>query len=215
MNLFETATEKKKSVAAKATNDNITIKENDFHNAVYRLAEIDTIKEALNAEEKSLSDEVKSRSIEEFVKIYEATGTYPGSFDVVATGGTRINPTTKKAEKLKDAAFKCIPTDKYIMLNEESFDFLGETYGKEIVTKTTVYTMDTALVEKYGEAISKMIMACKEIPMEDKVKLISKTTTYSVTKGTIKNLKNFKASVSELVANILPVFQRKNIRIIA
>jgi len=212
INLFATAPEKKKSVKAASRNE-VVINDSVFHNAVYRLAEIDTEKAILVAEEKSLGDEVKNRSIAEFTNLYDKTGVYPGSFDIVATGGSRINKATKKAEKLKDAGFMCLPTDKYISLNEDSFDFLKETYGNDIVEKTVTYTMNTELVEKYGEAISKMIMACKEIPEADKFSLISQTTSYSVRKGTIKSLKSFKASVSELVANILPVFQRKNVRI--
>jgi len=204
MNLFATAPETKKSKSTTANREQVVINESSFHKAVYRLAQIDAEKDALKAEETSLNDDVKLRSIEEFSKLYDKTGVYPGSFDIVATG----------AKNLKDATFMCLPTDKYISLNEDSFNFLKETYGKEIVEKTETYTMNTELVEKYGEVISKLILNCKEISDQDKLMLISKSTSYSVRKGTIKSLKTFKTSVSELVANILPVFQRKNIRII-
>ena len=204
INLFDEAPVTKKSSAAKADKDQIIIKEAAFHTSVHRLAEIVALKEALEAEEKSLADDVKLRSIEEFAKLYNTTGVYPGSFNVVATG----------AKGKKDATYMFLPTDKYIMLNEDSYNFLKETYGEEIVEKNVSYAMDTKLIEKYGKEISAAIMGCKGIPEADKKALITREIKWSVKKGTIKNLKAFAAPISQLVANILPVFQRKIIRIV-
>ena len=214
MNLFQNAPVAKTTSKAKAEKPEVRINEPEFHEAVYRLAEIAIEKDALEAEEKSLGDDVKTRSIEEFVKLYEKTGTYPGSFNVFATGGHEYDKKGKPVRDLEEAGFMCLPTDKYITINEESYEFLSKKFGDNIVEKTDTYFMNTELVEKYGDVISKLIMNCKEINDTDKLLLISKKTTYSVRKGTIQSLKSFKASIGELVSNILPVFQRKNVRIV-
>jgi hypothetical protein len=108
-----------------------------------------------------------------------------------------------------------IPTDKYIKITKERFEELKDSYGEELVEETTTYTMDSELVEKYGDILSDLISKCKAITKEDKEKLIQATNSYSIRKGTISTLKeNFSShTVGEMLQEIKPVYQMKGIRI--
>ena len=106
-----------------------------------------------------------------------------------------------------------IPTDKYIKIGEERFEELRSTYGGEIVEENTTYTMDAKLIEQYGELLSDAIAKIKGIPDNDKKKLISAVTSYSIKKGTISELDKFGATIPEMLEEIKPVYQMKNVKI--
>jgi hypothetical protein len=167
-----------------------------------RLAEVNQEIDALSAEASILAGTVKERSIKEFTKLYEANGKYPGSFNIRATG----------LKGQEDASLMFIPTDKYIKIGEERYKELVESYGEGIAEEKTTYTMDAALIEQYGELLSEAIHKIKGIPDSDKKKLISATVSYSIKKGTISDLPKFPATITEMVEEIRPIFQLKNIK---
>jgi len=93
---------------------------------------------------------------------------------------------------------------------------LQEEFGDEIVTEETVFTMDSKLIEKYGSVISDLIKNCKKIEVNDKPKLISATVTHTVTKGTLQVADKYvtkKMPLDEVLDNISPVYQMKNLKI--
>ena len=73
--------------------------------------------------------------------------------------------------------------------------------------------MNTELIEKYGETISNLIEKCKAIPEADKAKLIGAITTYEIKKGTISELDKYDATIPEMLEDIKPVYQLKNVKI--
>jgi len=203
-NLFDKA----KKAAPKAEDKNkkveVIIKEPAFYTSLSHLADITRKLDELEAEQKILSADVKERSIKAFEDLYEQTGAYPGSFNIKAT------------DPKKDAASMLfIPSDKYITINEERATELRNGYGDDIVTESTVYTMDADLIEKYGEIISDLILNCKKITKEDKDKLISASTKFSIKKGTITELKTKYSDVplNEVIMDIKPVFMIKGVKI--
>lgn len=203
-NLFKVAKEKGATAASKGTDKTeVVIHEPEFHGTLTRLAEVNTEIDNLNAEAASLAGIVKERGIKEFGDLYSSKGKYPGSFLIKATG----------LPSQPSASLMFIPTDKYIKIDEARATELQETYGDAIVTENTVYTMDAKLVEKYGEEISKAINAIKTISTADKEALIKATPSYTVSKGTISNLTDYKGTIPTLLEDIHPVYQLKGIKI--
>jgi hypothetical protein len=203
MNLFKAAKEKGATASGAPQKTEVVINDAKFHLNITRLVEVNRQIDELSAESSVLSSEVKERSISEFAKLYESTGKYPGSFIIKGEG----------MKKLPTASLMFIPTDKYIKIGEERFEELKETYGEDIVEENTTYTMDAKLIEQYGELLSDAIAKIKGIPDSDKKKLISAVTSYSVKKGTISELDKFGATIPEMLEEIKPVYQMKNVKI--
>jgi hypothetical protein len=195
-NLFKQA--KPAETKAKPKKSEVEINDFQFQTSLSRLAEVNQQIDNLNAEVVELTDIVKKRSTEEFIKIYESSKKYPGSFNIIS--GT--------------SSLMFVPTDRYIKIDEERYNDLQTTYGEEMVEKTDTYTMDTKLVEKYGQIISDLIINCSDIEEIDKANLISVATNYSVKKGTISTiLEKFKEhSLETVFEDIRPVITLKNIK---
>jgi hypothetical protein len=202
-NLFKKAKEKGATASAKPSKEEVVVNDPKFHLSLSRLAEVNKQVDELNAEAAVLASEVKERSIKEFTRLYDSTGKYPGSF-ILRGSGLKGQPT---------ASLMFIPTDKYIKIGEDRFNEMVEKYGEEIATEKTTYTMNTELVEKYGEVISNLIEKCKDIPKDDKEKLIAAVTSYEIKKGTISELPSFPATITEMLEEIKPVYQMKNVKV--
>ena len=196
-NLFAAAKTAAPAKPAKAQKE--VVKINSIAAELERLAQVQEQIDALSAEAKLLTETVKAESINAFVDLYEKKASYPGSFEIEAG----------------NASMLFIPMDKYITINEERAEELQSKYGAEIVEENTTYTMDAALVEKYGEEISNLIMKSKKIAEEDKSKLIGATVKYAVKKGTITAITEKFADygVDEVVMDIKPVFSMKNVKL--
>lgn len=191
---------------SKGAKTEVIINDPNFHKNLTRLAVVNSEIDELEAESKVLTGIAKERAVAEFADLYKKTGKYPGSFNIVS-----------RVPGSNDAQFMFLPTDRYIKIDAERSEELKKKYGEDIVTEKTVYTMDTELVEKYGDIISKLIENCEQIPDSDKAKLIAATTLFEIKKGTITDLLNstHKAfgEVGEMVEEIKPVFQLKNIKV--
>lgn len=198
-NLFAAAKAQGATAAPAAKNQKETVNIKSIASELERLAQVQEQIDSLTAEAKLLTEVVKTESVNAFIGLYEKKGSYPGSFNIEA--GT--------------ASMLFIPNDKYISLNEERAEELQSKYGAEIIEETTTYTMDASLIEKYGEEISNLILKSKKITDEDKPKLIGATTKYSVKKGTISTItdKFSDFGVDEVVGDIKPVFQMKNVKV--
>ena len=118
-----------------------------------------------------------------------------------------------KEENDDTAQFMFIPTDKYITITPARAEELQDLYGETIVEEKTVFSFDNAMIEKYGEIISRMIEESTDIAEKDKEKIIKATTSFSVAKGTIDNFSKL-GNVQELMEATKPVVMLKNIGII-
>lgn len=202
-NLFKAAKEKGATASAAPTKTEVEINDPIFHANLSRLAELNAQIDELSAETKVLTDEVKGRSITEFTKLYEKNGKYPGSFNIKSTGMVGQ----------PEASLMFIPTDKYIKINEERYNELSQAYGPSLVSEKTTYVMDSELVEKYGEELSDAIAKIPGIPDSDKAKLIKAMVSFEIAKGTIQELTKYRATVGEMLEEIKPVYQMKNVKV--
>jgi hypothetical protein len=201
VNLFDKKNAKK--TTAKAEKVEVQIKEPKFHMDLGRLAQVTKEIDELSAEAAVLHGEIKDRGITEFQKLYQATDRYPGSFMVKASGLKGAAP----------ASYMFIPTDRYLKIDEDRASELQNEFGESIVEETTTYTMDAKLIEKYGAIISELIGKCKAISDDDKGNLISIATSYAVKKGTISELHKYEGTIPEILEEIKPIYQIKNIKI--
>lgn len=205
MNLFNQAKKEQPVKTVKATNDKVRVKpsgidQDELFEMLAEMEEIQKKEKALNAKFAMLSDEVKGLGKEEFAKLFESTGTYPGSFMLEAERGEDI------------AQVMFLPTDKYIKINAEQSASLREEFGDEIVTEDTQYGFSKPMLEKYGQEISEAIMN-SDIPDKDKSKIITATTSYTVSKGSVQKM-NVYGDVETVMEKIRPVLMLKGSEVI-
>lgn len=194
MNLFATA---KQKVEKKPKNEKISVRIEKISNDLTRLAELQEKIDAMTAEAKLLSENVRSVGVETFVDLYDKNKKYPGSFNVEAG----------------KASMMFIPVDRYIKIDHVRAQELIDKYGEDSVSEKTTYIMSTDLVDKYGEIISDLIIKSKKIAEEDKAKLISANTDFSVASGMIQRLEDYSTHKMEIIEDIKPIFQLKNVKV--
>lgn len=201
-NLFDKAKNNGTKPAAKASSKTeVVVNDKNLEKNLRQLANVNSQIDALNATAADLTGQIKPRIIEEFVKVYSKDKKYPGSFNL----------------KAGLSSLMVVPTDKYLTIDKDRAEALQSQYGAEIVEEKDTYIMDNAMIEKYGDVISKLIMNCKDISAEDKDKLIRVETKISVRKGTIKEVfekfpKEAAKNLAGIVEDIQPVFQMKNVK---
>ena len=202
-NLFAKA---KKSAPAKTTKAKdekvrIAIEDKTFFDKIEKLEVLQDQMKVAKAKADMISDELRDLGKSEWAKLYDQTGKNPGSVML-----EQVN-----AEDVAQLMF--IPTDKYITITPERAEELQETYGAEIVEEETTFSFDSAMIEKYGEILSRLIEESDEIKDADKEKIIKATTKYSVAKGTIDKFATY-GDVNEVMDAVKPVVALKNVEII-
>lgn len=204
MSLFSKAkaSAPEKTAKVKEMKTRIRIEDEDFFKNVSKLADLNDRMKSDKAKADIISDELRVIGTDEWIKLYDKTGKNPGS--VMIEGVNDLDDT---------AQFMYVPSDKYISINSERAEELIETYGEEIVDEKTTYSFDNEMIEKYGEVLSRMIEESVEISDKDKEKIIKAVTTYSISKGTIDNFKDY-GDASEMMESTKPVISLKNIELI-
>jgi hypothetical protein len=202
-NLFAKA---KKSAPAKTTKAKdekvrIAIEDTTFFDKIQKLEVLQDQMKVAKAKADMISDELRDLGKSEWAKLYDQTGKNPGS----------VMLEQANAEDVAQLMF--IPTDKYITITPERAEELQETYGEEIVEEETTFSFDSAMIEKYGEILSRLIEESDEIKDADKEKIIKATTKYSVAKGTIDKFSTY-GDVVEVMEAVKPVVSLKNVEII-
>ncbi len=202
--LFEKAKKSATTKTSKAKDEKvrISIENPDFFDKIEKLETLQDNMKRDKAKADMISDELRDLGKSEWAKLYSKTGKNPGS---VMLEHTKDNDDT--------AQLMLVPSDKYITINEERADELRETYGDEIVSEETNFGFDAAMIEKYGEILSRLIEECDEIPEKDKEKIVTAKTVYSVAKGTIDSFSKY-GDVSEVMEAVKPVVSLKNVEII-
>ncbi len=202
-NLFNKA---KKAAPAKTTKGKdekvrLTVEDPNFFSKVEKLEALQDQMKAAKAKADMISDEIRDVAKEEWLKQYAKTGKNPESVMICQENGLDV------------AQLMFVPTDRYITINEARAEELRETYDDEIVTEETTFGFDSAMIEKYGEILSRLIEESNEIDEKDKEKIITAKTTYSVAKGTIDNFTKY-GDVNEVMEAVKPVVALKNVEII-
>ena len=203
-NLFAKA---KKSAPAKTTKAKdekvrIAIEDKTFFDKIEKLEVLQDQMKVAKAKADMISDELRDLGKSEWAKLYDQTGKNPGTVML-----EQVNATDDVAQLM------FVPTDKYITITPERAEELQETYGAEIVEEETTFSFDSAMIEKYGEILSRLIEESDEIKDTDKEKIIKATTKYSVAKGTIDKFATY-GDVNEVMDAVKPVVALKNVEII-
>ena len=201
-NLFAKAkTSAPKTTKAKDEKVRITIEDATFFDKIQKLEVLQDQMKVAKAKADMISDELRDLGKDEWAKLYDKTGKNPGSVMLEQTVNEDV------------AQLMFVPTDKYITINEARAEELREVYGEEIVTEETTFGFDSAMIEKYGEILSRLIEESDEIAEKDKEKIITAKTTFTVAKGTIDNFPKF-GNVNEVMEAVKPVVALKNVEII-
>jgi hypothetical protein len=202
-NLFAKA---KKSAPAKTTKAKdekvrLVVEDPTFFSKVEKLEALNDQMKAAKAKADMISDELRDVAKTEWLNQYEKTNKNPESVMIC------------QSQDEDTAQFMFIPMDKYITITAERAEELQETFGEEIVEEETTFSFDSAMIEKYGEILSRLIEESDEIKESDKEKIIKATTKYSVAKGTIDKFATY-GDVNEVMEAVKPVVSLKNVEII-
>jgi hypothetical protein len=202
-NLFAKA---KKSAPAKTTKAKdekvrLVVEDPTFFSKVEKLEALNDQMKAAKAKADMISDELRDVAKTEWLNQYEKTNKNPESVMIC------------QSQDDDTAQFMFIPMDKYITITAERAEELQETFGEEIVEEETTFSFDSAMIEKYGEILSRLIEESDEIKDADKEKIIKATTKYSVAKGTIDKFATY-GDVNEVMEAVKPVVSLKNVEII-
>jgi len=202
-NLFAKA---KKSAPAKTTKAKdekvrLVVEDPTFFSKVEKLEALNDQMKAAKAKADMISDELRDVAKTEWLNQYERTNKNPESVMIC------------QSQDDDTAQFMFIPMDKYITITSDRAEELQETFGEEIVEEETTFSFDSAMIEKYGEILSRLIEESDEIKDADKEKIIKATTKYSVAKGTIDKFSTY-GDVNEVMEAVKPVVSLKNVEII-
>ena len=202
-NLFAKAkkTAPAKTSKAKEQKVRLTVEDANFFTNVQKLEELQDQMKTAKAKADMISDEIRDVAKDAWLNQYQTTGKNPESVMICQENGEDV------------AQLMFIPTDKYITITPERAEELQETYGAEIVEEETTFSFDSAMIEKYGEILSRLIEESDEIKDADKEKIIKATTKYSVAKGTIDKFATY-GDVNEVMDAVKPVVALKNVEII-
>jgi hypothetical protein len=202
-NLFQKA---KKSAPVKPTKGKeekvrLVVEDPTFFSKVEKLEALNDQMKAAKAKADMISDELRDVAKTEWLNQYERTNKNPESVMIC------------QSQDDDTAQFMFIPMDKYITITSDRAEELQETFGEEIVEEETTFSFDSAMIEKYGEILSRLIEESDEIKDADKEKIIKATTKYSVAKGTIDKFSTY-GDVVEVMEAVKPVVSLKNVEII-
>jgi hypothetical protein len=202
-NLFAKA---KKSAPAKPSKGKeekvrLVVEDPTFFSKVEKLEALNDQMKAAKAKADMISDELRDVAKTEWLNQYERTNKNPESVMIC------------QSQDEDTAQFMFIPMDKYITITSDRAEELQETFGEEIVEEETTFSFDSAMIEKYGEILSRLIEESDEIKDADKEKIIKATTKYSVAKGTIDKFSTY-GDVVEVMEAVKPVVSLKNVEII-
>jgi hypothetical protein len=190
-----------KTTKAKDQKVRISIEDPTFFEKIQKLESLQDQMKMAKAKSDMISDELRDLGKSEWANLYDKTGKNPGSVMLEQVQGEDV------------AQLMFVPSDKYITITEARAEELRDVYGDEIVTEETTFGFDSAMIEKYGEILSRLIEESDEISDRDKEKIITAKTTYSVAKGTVDNLSKF-GEVGVVMEDVKPVVALKNVEII-
>jgi hypothetical protein len=202
-NLFNKAKKTAVTTTTKAKEKKVSIlvEDPEFFTKVQKLEALQERMKLDKAKADNLSDEIKDISKEEWTKLYQKTGVNPGSILIEAENGDDT------------ASVMFIAADNYIKISPARAEELTEKFGEDIVEEKTTFSFDLAMVEKYGEVLSKLIEESNEIDEDDKDAIIKAVTTFSIAKGTIDKMKQF-GRVASIMEEVKPIVSLKNVEII-
>jgi len=187
---------KQKGVTKKAETHEVVILpelENDIQKIVNLKAQIAELEATLTIADSTIREAGKDA----MVKLYKEKKRFPGTLKVVAGKGS----------------YQFITSDRYIKIDEERHNELAQQYGPELVEENTVYSFNTEILENHMEHISDLLMSSEILSEREKEDLLNAVTSYTVKKGTIKDLANITDDIEGIITDIQPVFSVKSVQV--
>lgn len=193
-NMFDKA---KKTGAKKKVEKHEVVNLPNLEENVSKLAELNAKIAELEAERATLDGEVREAGKEAMINLYNKKKAFPGTLKVVAGA----------------ASFQFITSDRYKKIDEDRYNELAEEYSEELVEENTKFSFNTTILMKHMDHISELLMNSKKISDEDKEMLLESETSYTVKKGTIKELfSHVDDNVEGIIEDIQPVFSIKSVQ---
>jgi hypothetical protein len=141
---------------------------------ISRYEELKAIMKNAKAESDLIGGRIKEVGFQKWLELYEQNRTNPNSIDLI-DGDENI------MLQVKDSYKKVEPEKRAIL--QENYPDLLET--------TIVYTIDTTLLDKYGEVLTNLINNSKDIEEKDKDKLVKGESTTTIKSGSVDKLLNY------------------------
>lgn len=193
-NIFEKA--KKKGVSKKAEKHEV-VKLPKLEKSLSKMAEINKKIAELEVKKSQLYSDISNVSKEEMIKLYNSKKSFPGTLKIISG----------------EMGFQFITSDRYITIDEERYEELIDIYGEDIVKENVKFSFNTKILMKHYKHISELLMKSKKISESDKEELLESETSYSIKKGTFKNLFSFvDDDVEGIIEDIRPIFSIKSIK---
>jgi len=192
-NIFDKA---KKTGATKKVEKHEVVNLPELEANVIKLTEINAKLAELEAEKAVIDGTIREAGKDAMISLFNTKKSFPGTLKIV-TGA---------------ASYQFITSDRYLKIDEDRYNELSETYGEEIVEEDTKFSFNTAVLMKHMEHISGLLMGSKVLSQEDKDNLLESETSYSVAKGTIKELMKYGNDVEPIIEDIRPIFSIKSVQ---
>lgn len=202
MSLFDNAGSKPVDKKIKPIEKNrITIEDDGFFDNIVEFEKLNSELKEIKKETDSVKKEISDIAKKKWLEIYKKDKTNPGSllFDQSNDDGDV-------------AEFLFVPSDKYLKVKESEVDDIRDEFGDDIIIEETTFTLDSKMVEKYGDVISKLIEESEEIEEKDKTKIIKADTTYSIKKGTVDELVEY-GDVDKVFERVKPTISIRGAKV--
>jgi hypothetical protein len=200
-NMFDKAKKTPAKAVKKDEKILVDVKGVEFGKAVNIAAINDTKIKELKAELDTAKAVIKEKAIEEFVKLYEDNKRNVGSFNLVAENG---------------ASFMFLPTKRYLKVDDDRAENLQENYGEEVISETTAYAFNTAVLTKHMDKISELLMGASFLSKDEKGSLIEASSTYTVKKDILDEFYVMKSEksveIEDCFEDFAPVCQIKYLK---
>lgn len=203
MDLFEDLGNDTKPTSKKGDKRTIEVDDNWFFDDVKKYQELQKRMSSDKEEADAINEKLKNLAKEKWIELYTSEKSNPGTVIV-------------EQNILDDISrLMLVPTEKYVTLNQKNVGKIMDKYGNDMVETSTTYSFNNDIIVKYSKVITKFIKESEDIDEDDKKKLIQANTTYSIKKGTIDKFTDFEdVEVTEILEDLKPVFQLKNVEVI-
>ena len=191
-NLFDKA---KKGEATKKAETHEVVNLPELEKDVLALSKLKIDIDALTAKASIHDSNIRIGGKEAMINFYKNKKRFPGTLKIIAGKGS----------------FQFITSDRYKMIDEDRYNELIQEYGKDMVEETTTYSFDTAILEKHMDHINELLSKSKVLSENEKDNLLTSKTSYTVKKGTIKDILSISEDVEQVIEEIQPVFSIKSI----
>lgn len=185
-----------KETAKKDTHQVAKVTGDTFADMLAKFVSIKDQIKALTGQQKAIEGEIKAKSLEEYIKLYQSGKKNPESIKIESDKGDRVMFMVVK---------------KYTgAVDEDRATELREKYGDTFVEEKNEVIMDNALLEKYADKFEELFSTADFLTDAEKEQLFVQKVTYNITPNAIDQaFISGNGNVEELISDISPVLMLK------